>query len=244
MDQLVLTRKATALFDAMQQIVEDRPAPIIEAYHDDFYKHDRRTLGAIFSPNARYLWLLYPHGSQLDRVGVLPQHECSMNAALNTFERAHPMSKMELRMIETDGAGDFKMRRMPFDFARAILRAIPYTRRGSDLWDSHGPVAQIETKVHCTGPGVYAGTGKISSYDRILSRGEVLAATMYLCKDTYARTGTLLTPITEIQVDGRPIDEVAPRLVIEDVVRGRYAPAQGAAQAEECDRALRPRSAA
>lgn len=240
-----LTEQATALFDQMQRIVEERSKPVIESYSIDFYKYDKEILGDKFAPNSRYLWLLHPNGSHLGRIGVLPDEWDQMNAVLNVYINAHSPERMELHSIVVNAAGKASIKKIDFTEGHRLIAQKDYHMDGTSLINGKNKIASIDAKLVSVGPGEYEGRTNITTVDgHSLSREQIIAAVMTSAEIVTKQSGSLFTRLKNIQVNGVDVDDVLPLLGIPTVVAGMYAPSSDAEDdvASVNDRGLRQRA--
>ncbi len=233
-DRNLLDAQASAMFDSMQQLLENRETPIVESYLQDFYKIDRATVGELFTPGGDYLWLLHPCGTHFGMIGVLPARDTFMRAAIKTYETSYPEERMALYHIKVSNDGAAKISPLTL-------------KQGARLIDDHAPkfemqghslhrlarsaqgieaasLAQVSVKMSPANQANRSFVAKIDSGGRDLTRLEAMAAAMH-AELAATKMSDLFIKCEDRFLNGKPLDEIFPPARIAEVEPGKYAPA-------------------
>lgn len=233
-DQATLDKQATAMFDAMQRVLEDRSKPIVEAYTKDFYQLDRDRVAALFAPGGEYLWLLHPCGTHFGMIGILPAERTSMAAVIDTYAGSYAAERMEMHHIQVDANGETSMKQVRMWEATNLIqaRATKFLMRGCTLYsrgkwqhpDGDIPLAQVSVKV-TSRQGDHTYISKVDSGDRPLTRLQALAATMH-AEMAATKLSDLFLKCQERLVNGVDLDTLFPAANIPETEPGKYAPSK------------------
>jgi len=134
---------AMAISMAMTAIVEKPGYVYLQAFKDDFYKHDKATILNELAPGARYLWVVHPNGTHLTRVGV---HHRQNEWATATIESGLHATSLgaEIYLISTAG-----VRKITEIEAKAELRVWQYAVANNTVRDVKGRLIGVfEVRKH------------------------------------------------------------------------------------------------
>lgn len=219
---------AQDLYEAMQQVLEDRDTPVVESHLSDFYEHDRASVANQFAPNSRYLWLLHPHGTHFGRIGVLPADDTYMFSALQAYTNAFAPHRMEVHMIDVDALGAARIRLSSFREGMEACSRRDYSIEGNKLSavvthrGSSTQVGHIAIKQYAEGPGVYAATMAITTGGRP-GREHLIALAQVGYRMAAKATGSLFSKVSLVTIDGVPVDEAIPELQVKEATPGQFA---------------------
>lgn len=134
---------AMAIFHAMTAIVEQPGYVYLQAYKEDFYKHDKTTILNELAKGARYLWVVHPNGTHLTRIGVHPRQNDWATATIESSLRATSLGA-EIYLISTAG-----VRKLTEIEAMSEIRVWQYAVANNTVRDARGRLIGVfEVRKH------------------------------------------------------------------------------------------------
>lgn len=214
-----LTTSADLLYREMQKIFESRPAPLTESCIEDFYKLDREALGAAIAPGGKWLWLLHPSGTHLGEVGILPEADSVMSAALKTYGASHAKDSLALYSISlakdvVDGRFKAAVRPITIEAGQSQLRSSSgqYRMQKEALLKEGKSIATVSVRANEFFRPDRGYSASIVS-EAPLSRLDAIAARTYANRIAATMAGRFVSDVT-CTVDGEAFDESFPPIVI------------------------------
>lgn len=226
-NQIQLNEQATALFDSMQQILEDRNKPVIESYAQDFYTYDRRMIEQSFAPGGEYLWLLHPCGTHFGMIGVLPPETTFMHSAINAYEHNYAPNQMELYHIKVGESGTASIQKRSMEQGKALI-ATPRARFksvGDGLYDHDARIATVSAKMALRKQQDRSYIAKIDTGGNELTRHQAIVAAMY-AELSATKMSDLFVKCKDRLINEVSFDQMFPPLQIAPAEMGKYAPNQ------------------
>ena len=232
-DLTALDLQATAMFDAMQRVLEDRDTPIVQSYQDDFYKHDRNAVAQSFAPGAEYLWLLHTNGTHFGMIGVLPVKETFMHAVVKGCPSMYRPESMELHHIKVHPNGETMINKVDTHDQSALLESWrpKVVMRGNTLHKTTASysdldksrLAEISVKMTPINTANRAYISKIETGERVLTRFEAMAAAMH-AESSAVQLSDLFVKCEERLINGIDFEQAFPSAQIPEAEPGKYAP--------------------
>lgn len=198
------------VFDQLKAIVERPDSPWLKAYKDDFYRHDKTTLQHHCAPGVRFLWVLREHGTELERIGVLPEKHSTVAAILRSI------STCAVYLIEiVDPWLPARITQISREKAMRELAKTDYAVVDGMVLKHCRPLARLDAKVSPPSQERRFGSVEIRTCQGgPLSRADLLAISKLGARKVAEISGSLLIPVTSYLVDGRDLFEVAPPLAV------------------------------
>lgn len=198
------------VFEQLKRIVERPDSPWLKAYKDDFYRHDKTTLRHHCAPGVRFLWVLREHGTELERIGVLPEKHSAVAAILRSI------SSCAVYLIEiADPWLPARITQISREKAMRELAKTEYDVIDGMVLKQHRPIARLVAKVSPPSQERRVGSVEIlTCQGGPLSRSDLLAISKLGARKVAEISGSLLIPVASYLVDGRDLFEVAPPLAV------------------------------
>ena len=148
---------------------------LLESYKDDVYKHDRRSVGAIWAADSKYLWVVRENGSHLSRVGVGAKRT-EVEVVLTSICSESSGQRSATWLIETGADGSARVKKVSPQVALDWCRWRQFEAEDGQVRRSGKLVADVSVETVRDGPGLWGFTMSIRTPGSDAVRGDVLAA--------------------------------------------------------------------
>jgi hypothetical protein len=203
---------AQGMWDKMVSALEVEVG-LLESYKDDVYKHDRRTVGAIWAEDSKYLWVVRENGSHLSRVGI-GDKKTEVEVVLTSICGGRSDQKCGIWLIEVGAAGVARVKKLARKAALDWCRWRQFTTLNGEVRRSQKIVANVEVEQVRDGPGLWGFTMAIRTHGGSCSRGDVLAAYSEGLELARQKVG-MFGKLKGCTLNGGSLDAVAPVYEIE-----------------------------
>lgn len=187
------------VWNKLVKIVESFEGRYLTAFADDFYKTDRASLEADWTPKGRFLWMLREHGTFMVKLGVHPMLGEGIEASIELG--------LDSQLYLVDG---YNVKAVSVTEARTLLTSHEYVCANKSVLHRGLLLAKFNVVIHSD--GFSQPFGEVSFDPRIepsmISLENLIALRNIAACETVQASQSLFVPARRITLGGEDLNQM------------------------------------